>query len=120
MNEQEIKAMLDIQRMTTTGIASIPRGIVFLTATWSGGAQWAFPKLVAFLDQQGIPRDHLHVLDIDQHPELYGFSELTGKIHGWGEALIVKGGKIVLVTCLGKEQHLIHERFQELLRAYTA
>jgi hypothetical protein len=41
--------------MTTTTIASIQRGIVFLMAEWSGGAQCAYPKPVAFLEQHGAP-----------------------------------------------------------------
>jgi hypothetical protein len=89
-------------------------------ATWSGGAQWAFPKLVSFLEQHGIPSEQLHVFDVDQHPEIYDLPELAGKLHGWGEALVVKDGRIVFVTCLGKDQHLIQEHCDELLQVYVA
>jgi len=106
--------------MTTTSITSIQRGIVFLKATWSGGAEWAFPKLVAFLEQHDIPSEQLYVFDVDQHPELYDLPELVGKIHGWGEALVIKDGVIVFVTRLGKDQHLIQEHCDELLRFYAA
>jgi hypothetical protein len=106
--------------MTSTCITSIRRGIVFLMATWSGGAQWAFPKLVSFLEQHGIPSEQLHVFDVDQHPEIYDLPELAGKLHGWGEALVVKDGRIVFVTCLGKDQHLIQEHCDELLQVYVA
>jgi hypothetical protein len=106
--------------MTTTSINSIQRGIVFLMATWSGGAQWALPKLVSFLEEQDIPSEQLHVFDVDQHPELYDLPELVGKIHGWGEALVIKDGTIVFVTRFGKDQHLIQEHCDELLRVYVA
>jgi hypothetical protein len=106
--------------MITTSITSIQRGIVFLMATWSGGAQWAFPKLVAFLEKHGFPTEQLHVLDIDQHPELYDLPALVGKIHGWGEALVIKDGTIIFVTRLGEDQHLIQEHCDELLRVYAA
>jgi hypothetical protein len=35
------------------------------------------------------------------------------------EALVVKDGKIVFFTRLGKDQRLIQEHFDELLRAYV-
>ena len=106
--------------MTTASIISIQRGIVFLMATWSGGSQWAFPKLVAFLESHGIPSEQLFVLDVDQHRELYALPELVGKIHGWGDAMVVKDGKIVFFTRLGKDQHLIQQHCDELLRVYAA
>jgi hypothetical protein len=104
--------------MAAATITSIQRGIVFLMAQWSGGAQWAYPKLVAFLKEHGISSEELHVLDVDDHPELYDLSELAGKIHGWGEALVVKDGRIVFFTRLGKDQPLIQEHCHELLRVY--
>ena len=106
--------------MTTTNITSIQRGIVFLMATWSGGAQWVFPKLVSYLEQHDIPSDQLHVFDVDQHPELYDLPELAGKVHGWGETLVIKDRRIVLFTRLGKDQHLIHQNLDEVLRVYSA
>ena len=105
--------------MTSSSITSIQRGIVFLMATWSGGAQWALPKLVSFLEQHDIPSEQLHVFDVDQHRELYSVPELVGKIHGSGEALVVKEGKIVFLTRLGKDQHLIQEHCDDLLRVYA-
>jgi hypothetical protein len=106
--------------MTITSITSIQRGVIFLMATWSGGAQVAHRYLVSFLEQHGISAEQLHVLDVDQHPELYELPELAGKIHGWGEAAVVKDGKIIYFTRLGKDQHLIQEHCDELLRVYAA
>ena len=105
--------------MTLTTITSIQRGIVFLMAEWSGGAQWAYRKLVAFMEQHGVPLEQLQVLNVDDHPELYDMPELSGKIHGWGEVVVLKEGRIVFFTRLGKDQHLIQENLDELLRAYT-
>ena len=106
--------------MTITSINSIQRGIVFLMATWSGGAVSAHRHLTSFLEQHGIPKQQLHVLDVDHHPELYDMPEFAGKIHGWGEAAIVKDGKIVYVTVLGKDQNQIQNHCHELLRVYSA
>ena len=76
--------------------------------------------LVSFLEQRGFPSEQLHILDVDQHPELYDLPELAGKIHGWGEAAAVRDGKIVFFTVLGKELSHIQEHCDELLRAYDA
>lgn len=106
--------------MTTTAISSIQRGIVFLMAEWSGGAKWAHDHLVIFLKQSGISLDQLHVLDVEHHPELYDLPEFAGRIHGWGETAVVRDGRIVFVTILGKDQSRIQEHCGELLRAYDA
>jgi hypothetical protein len=104
----------------TTAIQSIQRGIVFLMAEWSGGAKWAHRQLVTFLEQRGIPLEQLHILDVDRHPELYDMPEFVGRIHGWGEATVVRDGRIVFVTVLGKDQSQIQEHCDELFRAYDA
>ena len=62
------------------------------------------------------------MLDSDHHPGLYEWPDLSGKINGWGEgdALVIKDDKIVFVSRLGKDQKLIQENCEELLRAYAA
>lgn len=104
--------------MSATAIQSIQHGIVFLLAEWSGGAKWAHDQLVTFLEQRGIPLERLHVLDVDRHPEVYGLPKFAGRIHGWGEAAVVRDGKIVFVSVLGKDQSRIQEHCDELFRVY--
>lgn len=106
--------------MNTTAIHSIQHGIVFLMATWSGGALWAHRQLVTFLEQRGIPSKQLHVFNVDHHPELYDMPAFIGRIHGWGEAAIVRDGRIVLVVVLGHDRRRLQEHLEELLRAYDA
>ena len=106
--------------MTTSTIQSIQHGIVFLMAKWSGGAKCAQRKLITFMEQRGIPLERLHALDVDRHPELYEMPEFVGRIHGWGEAAVIKNCKIVFVAVLGKDQSRIHEYCDELFRAYDA
>jgi hypothetical protein len=103
-----------------TAIQSMKRGIVFLMAEWSGGAKLGHRHLVTFLEQSGISTEQLHVLDVDRHPELYDMPEFAGKIHGWGEAAVVRDGRIVFVTVLGKDQSRTQEHCEELLRVYDA
>jgi hypothetical protein len=43
---------------------------------------------------------------------------LEGKVHAWGEAMVVKTGQIVFFTVLGKEKAEVQSRCQELLRVY--
>jgi hypothetical protein len=62
--------------------------------------------------------EHLHVLDVDDHPKLYDMPELVGRIHGWGEAAVIRDGRIVFVTMLGEDRNRIQEHCDELLRAY--
>lgn len=104
--------------MTTTAIQSVQRGIVFLLAEWSGGAEWARRQLIAFLEQRGFPLERLHVLNVDNHPELHDLPEFVGRIHGWGEAAVVRDGRVVFVTVLGRDRLRIQEHLDELLRAY--
>jgi hypothetical protein len=53
-------------------------------------------------------------------PELYDMPEFAGKIHGWGEAAVVRDGRVVFVTALGKDQSRTQEHCEELLRVYDA
>jgi hypothetical protein len=104
--------------MSATAIQSIEHGIVFLLAEWSGGAKWAHRQLVMSLEQRAIPLERLHVFDVDRHPEVYDLPEFIGRVHGWGEAAVVREGKIVFVSVLGKDQSRFQEHCDELFRAY--
>jgi hypothetical protein len=106
--------------MTDTTIQSVQRGIIFVMAQWSGNAQQAHKHLAAFLEQHGIPAERLLCIDVDREPGVYGVPEFTGKIHGWGEAAVVREGRIVFVTILGKDLSRIQEHCEELLRVYEA
>ena len=72
------------------------------------------------MEQRRIPLEQLHVLDVDCHPELYDMPEFVGKVHGWGEASVVRDGGIIFVTVLGKDPSLFEEHCDELFRAYAA
>jgi hypothetical protein len=103
----------------TTNIISVQRGIIFLRAEWSGQAEWAFSQLTDFLRQHNELLEHLICFDIDRDQEtIRALSELAGKIHGYGEAAVVRDGKIVFVTILGKDKTQIQNRCEELLKFY--
>jgi hypothetical protein len=104
--------------MATTQITSIQKGIVFLMAEWSGQAKWAHKHLTAFLDKQKSKVEKFVCIDVDREPGVYDLPEFSGKIHGFGEAAVVKDGRIVFVTVLGKDKELADERCEELLRVY--
>ena len=103
-----------------TNIKSIERGIIFLMAEWSGQAKWSHKQLTEFLKQRQIAPEHFICIDVDHEPDIYDLPELSGKIHGFGEAVVVRDGRIVFVTTLGKDKSQINERFEELFRFYQA
>jgi hypothetical protein len=99
-------------------IQSIRHGIVFLMAEWSVGVRWAHGQLTRFLKEHDVSPDRLITIDVDEDPGLYDLPELAGRIHGWGETAVVKDGRIVFLTVLGKDKGRIQEHCEELLRAY--
>jgi glyceraldehyde-3-phosphate dehydrogenase/erythrose-4-phosphate dehydrogenase len=105
--------------MATT-FASVQNGIVFLIAEWSGPAKLACNDLKCFLEHHRSALDNLTCVDVDHEPEIYDLPELSGKIHGWGEVVVIKNGKIVFVTVLGKDKDQIQNRCEALLRIYKA
>ena len=105
--------------MATTFL-SIQNGIVFLMAEWSGPAKLAYNDLKCFLEHHRSALDNLTFIDVDREPDIYNLPELSGKIHGWGEVVVVKNGKIGFVTELGKDKSQIQNRYEELLKIYEA
>jgi hypothetical protein len=105
--------------MATT-FSSIQNGIVFLMAEWSGPAKLAYNDLKSFLENHHSALDNLTCVDVDREPDIYNLPELAGKIHGWGEAVVIKNGKIVFVAVLGKDKGQIQNRCEELLKIYEA
>ncbi|HXC99876.1 MAG TPA: hypothetical protein VN048_11080 [Verrucomicrobiae bacterium] len=105
----------------TTNIALVQRGIVFLMAEWSGQAKWAYKQLKDFWELHNGTPEHLICVDIDREQNVVcALPELAGKIHGYGEAAVVRDGKIVFVTTLGKDKSQIQNRCEELLKFYRA
>lgn len=89
-------------------------------AEWSGSAKMAFKQLTDLLRQSHTPSEHLICIDVDREPGIYDLPEFADKIHGNGEAAIVRDGRIVFVTSLGKDKSQIRERCEELLAFYEA
>ena len=106
--------------MTTAEITSIQRGIILVMAEWSGQAHWVYRKLVDFLAQRGATSETLTCIDVDQDPTVYELPEFSGKIHAYGEAAVVRDGRIVFVTVLGKDKAQIQQRCAELWEFYEA
>ena len=112
--------MLGLITHVTTDITSVQRGIIFLMAEWSGSAKMAFKQLTDILAQRHTASEHLICIDVDREPGVYDLPEFFGKIHGNGEAAVVRDGRIVFVTSLGKDKSQMQERCEELLRFYEA
>ena len=99
-------------------IREIDRGIVFLMAEWSGPAQWAWGQLREFVESYQATKPNLIKIEWQDAEAVYSLPELHGRVHGWGEVVVVKGGRIVFFTALGKEKTEVQNKCQELLRAY--
>lgn len=102
-----------------TSITSIQRGVLFLLARWSGPAVVAHKFLSGFLQERGAS-EHLVCIDVDSEPEIYDVPEFSGKIHGWGEAAVVRDGRVVFFAALAKDQSRIQEHCDELFRVFAA
>ena len=101
----------------TTSISSIQHGIVFLMAPWSGPAVMAWQHLRDYLAAHAPGATYLSI-NVDQEPAVYEVPGLAGRIHGWGEAAVVRDGRVVFCTALAKDPAQIASLCDELLRAY--
>jgi hypothetical protein len=98
-------------------ISSIERGIVFLMAPWSGPAVMASQHLRDYLAAHAPGVTYVSI-NVDDDPSVYEVPGLAGKIHGWGEAAVVRNGRVVFCTALAKDKVQFASRCDELLRAY--
>ena len=81
------------------------------------GSWWIFWRSAA---QRGATSETLTCIDVDQDPTVYELPEFSGKIHAYGEAAVVRDGRIVFVTVLGKDKAQIQQRCAELWEYYEA
>jgi hypothetical protein len=103
---------------STASIREIDCAIVFLMAEWSGPAQWAWRQLSDFVQSYTGPKPNIIKIEWQDTASVQNLPELEGKIHANGEAMVVKDGKIVFFTVLGREKAQVQSRCQELLAAY--
>ncbi|QDU36302.1 hypothetical protein Mal4_05870 [Maioricimonas rarisocia] len=83
-------------------IWSVDRGILFLMAFWSAPSIRAFTDLTEALHEASASVPQLIVLDIDGAPGVCQLPELVGRIHGYGEAVVVRDGRIVHLASLAR------------------
>jgi hypothetical protein len=98
-------------------IASMERGSVFLLARWSGASVAALQHLRAAWAAAGLPESELFVLDWDEHAYLGELPELSGRVHGWGEAFHVRHGSITHFCVLGRDRTTMDEEIQIFMQA---
>ena len=97
-------------------IASIERGSVFLHATWSGPSVLALQRLRQAWSVAGFPDSELHVLDLDEHISLAKLPELSGRVHGYGEAFHVRLGSIIYFHALGRTHTTVDDEIQTFIQ----
>jgi hypothetical protein len=97
-------------------VASIERGSVFLLASWSGPSVLALQHLRQAWSAAGLPDSELHVLNWDKHSFLGELPDLSGKVHGYGEAFHVRHGSITYFHVLGRKQTIVEHEIQIFLQ----
>ena len=94
--------------------------IVFLLARWSGPSVVARNRLKAKAALVSLAISELVVIDLDEHPVVYDVPELLGKIHAWGEAVVVQNGKVGSLHILARNLERLDELIDRLLNEYLA
>ena len=99
-------------------IASIGHGSVFLLAKWSGPSVLALKRLQKAWTAAGLPESELHVLDWDQHEQRLRATqpEISGRVHGWGEAFNVRRGTITGFQVLGRVAARLDQEVEAFVR----
>jgi hypothetical protein len=102
-------------------IATIPCGVLFVMAFWSGPARLAFEELKRVLEMLD-PDGHLElvVVDTDGCPDLYELPEFVGKLAGAGEAAWVCAGQIVRTSGHGYRPECFEPYTRHLLEVCLA
>ena len=96
--------------------STIPLGVLFVMAWWSGQSRVAFFKLkevLARVDPGGLLE--LVVVDTDGCPDLYVCPEFAGQLHGWGEVAWVRDGQVVSTSGLGFHPESFESQTRQLL-----
>lgn len=94
--------------------------IVFFLARWSGPSVVARNHLQDKAASAGLAVSELVVIDLDEHPAVYDVPELIGKIHAWGEAVVVQNGQVGSLHILGRNLERLDELIDRLLNEYSA
>ena len=103
--------------VTPNPIAGIERGSVFLLARWSGPSVMARDHLRRAWSAAGLPDSELYVLDWDEHEaSLRNLPQLSGRVHGYGEAFHVRHGSITYFHVLGRKHSNIDHEIQSFLQ----
>jgi hypothetical protein len=99
-------------------IRDIDHAIVFLMAEWSGPAQWAWRQLCSYVESYPGTKPNLMKVEWQDAESVFNHPELEGKVHGYGEAMVVRAGQIVFSTVLGKDKPEVQTKCQKLLKVY--
>jgi hypothetical protein len=98
--------------------SSIPKGILFLMAVWSGGARQAFHCLKQVLSRINLDGLKVYVLNVDGMSIEFCQQQLSGfQLGGWGETFWIRDGKIQrsLLKYTSEERNIVEEYTRELL-----
>jgi hypothetical protein len=95
---------------------TIPLGVLFVMAWWSGPSRLGFAALkrvLSALDPGG--RMEVVVVDTDGCPDLYECPEFAGQLNGWGEVAWVRNGRVVCTSGMGYHPECFEPYTRQLL-----
>jgi hypothetical protein len=99
-------------------LSTIPKGILFLMALWSGGARQAFQCLKQVLAKAKLDDLRVYVLDVDGMSLEFCQRELSKfQLGGWGETFWIRDGKIKrsLLKYTSDHANVVEEYTRDLL-----
>jgi hypothetical protein len=99
-------------------MGSIPLGVLFVMAWWSGPSRQAFAKLkqvLAEVDPNG--RLELVVVDADGCADLAVCPEFAGTLHGNGETAWIREGRVIRTSGIGFHSECFEPNTRELLNS---
>ncbi len=97
------------------------RASIFFHAPWSGPSNVALRVLQEELLVGGVPRDDLCVVDVSSEEKtIHRLMDEGLALHGYGEAAVVRDGKIRYFVVLGQKNEAVAARVSDFLHEHRA
>jgi hypothetical protein len=92
------------------------KAAIFFSASWSGPSNVALRALQAAADEQGMTVTEFHIVDVDvEEKAIHQLMAEGYSMHGYGEAAVVRNGKISFFSVLGRDPKMLPTRVREFL-----
>ena len=97
------------------------RASVFFHASWSGPSHVALRALRDHLSVSAIPESEITIIDVDaEEKTICRLVDEGISLHGYGEAVVIRDGKIRHFSALGRGDDTITMRIDTFLNEHRA